>query len=94
MTDVPDNSKDGRMAIISNRLQIMQGVELKAPNIFLYANESIDIMKGSSLMSLKASSCNTRSSTDWISKMYKCMSNDYGAASLDYQYFLDYYNQQ
>lgn len=92
-TDVLDNSKDGRIIIVSNRLQILQDVQLKAPNIFLYANESIDIMKGSSLRSLKASACNTRSSTDWIDQMYKCMSNDY-AGSLDFAYFIEYYNKQ
>lgn len=93
-TDALDNKKDGRIIIISNRLQILQNVQLKAPNIFLYANESIDIMKGSSLRSLKASSCNTRTSTDWLSQMYKCMSNDFAAASFDFAYFLEYYNQQ
>jgi len=72
----------------------MEDVELKAPNIFLYANESIAIMKGSLLMSLKEYSCDTQTSQEQVSKMYKCMSNEFDAGTFDYQYFLDYYRTQ
>ena len=87
-----DNTHNGRMTVVSDELLIHEDVELRAPNIFLYANDSLTINSGVRIQSLKAWSCNTRSHLEWIPKFFKCMSNDFEKQTIDYQYFIDYYN--
>jgi len=88
-----DNNIDGRLtAIADNELLVLENVELRAPNIFLYAKNALTINKGAKIQSLKASSCNTRDYNEWIKTMFKCMDNDYDRATINEEYFLDYYN--
>lgn len=82
----------GRIGLWTEKLLIREGVELKAPKIVLFANETIEIQKDVKIDSLIKNECYLVK--DAHEDLYECMNFDEHPEKITYDNLIEYYNRQ
>jgi len=91
--DVTEEDKHGgRIGLWSKKLIIEEGVELKAPKVILFANDTIDIKKDVVINSAIDNECYM--DVDGNKDLYECMNFDEHPEKITFEYLIDYYNRQ
>lgn len=98
LNDIKDEQVDqeedqaGHIGLFTEKLTIREGVELIAPKITLFANQTIDIHKDVKISSAIDNECYLE--RDGNQELYECMNFDDHPDKITYQYLINNYNKQ